>query len=101
MKLHCSPGSPYARMARMTVLEKGLGDRVEIVFVQTRKPDSPYYAINPSGRVPYLLRDDGLGFEESAVICDYLDGLDGKPPWVCPGERMCGSGDGWRRWRAA
>ncbi|MGE4219514.1 MAG: glutathione S-transferase family protein [Alphaproteobacteria bacterium] len=84
VKLHCSPGSPYARMARMTVLEKGLGDRVEVVFVQTRKPDSPYYAINPSGRVPYLLRDDGVGFEESAVICDYMDGLDGTPSLGMP-----------------
>ena len=79
MKLYCTPGSPYARMARIVVLEKGLEGRVEVVMAKTRTADSPYYAINPSGRVPYLVRDDGVGMEESALICDYLDRLDGKP----------------------
>ena len=79
MKLYITPGSPYARMARIVVLEKGLEKRVEIVAAQTRVADSPYYRINPSGRVPYLIRDDGVGLEESAVICAYLDHLDGSP----------------------
>ena len=64
MKLYVTPGSPYARMARIVVLEKGLEKRVEVIVAQTRKADSPYYRINPSGRVPYLLRDDGVGMEE-------------------------------------
>jgi len=79
MKLYATPGSPYARMARMLVIEKGLEQRVEVIFAQTRTADSPYYRINPSGRVPYLVRDDGVGMEESAVICAYLDALEGKP----------------------
>ena len=79
MKLYCTPGSPYARMARMVVLEKELGSRVEVIFVKTRTKGSPYYDINPSGRVPYLVRDDGVGMEESALICTYLDELDGRP----------------------
>src|SRR5438105_12348578 len=79
MKLYITPGSPYARMARIVVLEKGLESRVEIIAAQTRAADSPYYRINPSGRVPYLIRDDGVGMEESAVICAYLDHLDGNP----------------------
>jgi glutathione S-transferase len=79
MRLYITPGSPYARMARIVVLEKGLQSRVEILVAKTRIPDSPYYAINPSGRVPYLVRDDGVGMEESALICAYLDRLDGTP----------------------
>src|SRR6185503_12141705 len=79
MQLYITPGSPYARMARIVVLEKELESRVEIVAAQTRLADSPYYRINPSGRVPYLIRDDGVGLEESALICDYLDRLDGNP----------------------
>ena len=63
MKLYITPGSPYARMARIMVLEKQLQDRVEIERAQTRMTGSPYYAINPSGRVPYLVRDDGVGLE--------------------------------------
>src|SRR6185436_1886381 len=79
MKLYITPGSPYARMARIVVIEKGLGSRVEVITAQTRKADSPYYQINPSGRVPYLVRDDGVGMEESQLVCDYLDQVDGKP----------------------
>jgi len=84
MKLYVTPGSPYARMARIVVIEKRLENRVEIVAAKTRAADSPYYAINPSGRVPYLVGDDGVGREESALICSYLDHLDGDPVFDLP-----------------
>jgi len=84
MKLYITTTSPFARMVRIVVLEKGLESRVEIITAQTRTADSPYYHINPSGRVPYLVRDDGLGLEESALICSYLDRLDGKPAFDLP-----------------
>jgi glutathione S-transferase len=84
MKLYITPGSPYARMARIVVVEKQLEGRVELVVAQTRSVDSPYYRIAPSGRVPYLVRDDGAGLEESSVICHYLDHLDGKPEFDLP-----------------
>lgn len=84
MKLYITPGSPYARMARIVVLEKGLTSRVEVIPAQTSVADSPYYRINPSGRVPYLLRDDGVGLEESAIICAYIDQLDGTPAFDSP-----------------
>jgi glutathione S-transferase len=79
IKLYITSGSPYARMARIVVLEKGLGGRVETIAARTRVADSPYYGVNPSGRVPYLIREDGVGMEESALICAYLDHFDGKP----------------------
>jgi glutathione S-transferase len=84
VKLYITPGSPYARMARIVVLEKRLAGRVEIVAAQTRTVNSAYYQINPSGRVPYLVREDGVGLEESALICAYLDRLDGKPSFSLP-----------------
>lgn len=84
MKLYITEGSPYARMVRIFILEKGLQDRVEIVIAQTRQSNSPYYSINPSGRVPYLIREDGVGLEESALIMDYLDQLDGRPVLTLP-----------------
>src|SRR5437764_8005342 len=79
MKLYVTYGSPYARLARMIVIEKAIEDRVEIIEAKTRTPGSPYYQINPSGRVPYLVDDAGIGMEDSQLICAYLDGLDGKP----------------------
>ncbi len=84
MKLYITRASPYARIARIVVLEKDLASRVEVIVAQTRVPDSPYYAINPSGRVPYLIRDDGIGLEDSTLICAYLDHLDGAPAFDPP-----------------
>src|SRR5215510_1079006 len=79
MKLYVTYTSPYARLARIIVIEKALESRVEIIEAKTRAPDSPYYQINPSGRVPYLIDDSGVGMEDSQLICAYLDGLDHKP----------------------
>jgi len=85
VRLYITPGSPYARIARVVVIEKGLESRVEIIVAQTRLEGSPYYRINPSGRVPYLIREDGVGLEESSAICAYLDHLESKPVFDLPG----------------
>src|SRR6266702_5432310 len=79
MTLYVTFTSPYARLARILVLEKALENRVEIIAAKTRVADSPYYQINPSGRVPYLIDDSGVGMEDGQLICAYLDSLDGKP----------------------
>jgi glutathione S-transferase len=85
MNLYVTPMSPYARLARILVIEKELSDRVEIIEAKTRTVGSSYYQINPSGRVPYLVDDKGVGMEDSQLICAYLDSLDRKPlfhqPW--------------------
>ncbi|MBS0244399.1 MAG: glutathione S-transferase N-terminal domain-containing protein [Proteobacteria bacterium] len=85
MKLYITSTSPYARIARIVAIEKGLGDIIEIVPAKTRTPNSPYYAVNASGRVPYLVLDDGRGIEDSQLIASYLDQSDGRPkltpPW--------------------
>ena len=79
MKLYVTYTSPYARLARIMVVEKALENRVDIIEAKTRTRDSPYYQINPSGRVPFLVDDAGIGMEDSQLICAYLDSLDGKP----------------------
>jgi len=84
MKLYVTYTSPYARLARIIVIEKALEDRVEVIAAKTRARESPYYQINPSGRVPYLVDDAGIGMEDSQLICAYLDSLDGKPRFHRP-----------------
>jgi glutathione S-transferase len=79
MQLYVTYGSPYARLARIIVIEKALEDRVEIIEANTRTSGSPYHQINPSGRVPYLVDDTGVGMEDSQLICAFLDGLDCTP----------------------
>lgn len=92
MELHTTPTSPFGLMARIVILEKGLSERVPVIEAKTRTIDSPYYRINPSGRVPYLILDDGTGLEESQLICAYLDHLDGAPMLDHP---PLPSPDGW------
>ena len=84
MKLYITETSPYARMVRVMIIEKELQARVEISMTKTRMANNPYHAINPSGRVPYLARDDGAGLEESRLICAYLDHLEGQPAFDLP-----------------
>jgi glutathione S-transferase len=84
MQLYISPGSPYARIVRIVVIEKKLSDKVEVIAAKTRTTDSPYYQINPSGRVPHLVCDDGLALEDSALICSYLDEVEGQLRFVLP-----------------
>jgi len=84
MKLYVTFTSPYARMVRIVILEKHQQGHVEIIKAQTRKPDSPYYSISPSGRVPYLIRNDGVAMEDSQLICAFIDHLDGAPVFDHP-----------------
>lgn len=64
-------------------LEKDLADRVELIWTRTRNPDDPMLAINPSGRIPFLLLDDGTGYEDTDVIVPFLDNL-AAPPKLDP-----------------
>lgn len=82
MKVLTTLTSPYGRIVRVFIIEKGLEDRVETVPTVTRTPDTPVLDINPSGRVPTLIADDGTIFEESALICAYLDSL--EDPQILP-----------------
>ncbi len=94
MKLYITLYSPYARMARIMLAEKGLESSIETIIARTREIGSPYYKINPSGRVPYLVRDDGVGMEDSQLICSYLDHCKGSPKFMIPQGNA-----GWELWR--
>lgn len=84
LQLWITPTSPYARLPRIVLHEKGLGGVVTQHVARTRQPDSPFYAVNPSGRVPCLVLRDGTVMEDSALICDWLDELDGQPCFTRP-----------------
>lgn len=84
MKLYYTRTSPYARAVRIAVIEKGLSARVAMIEAKTRTAGSPYYEINPSGRVPFLVLDDGRSMEDSQVICSYLDQIAPNPVLCLP-----------------
>lgn len=74
MKLFTSPTTPFGRKAAVVVLEAQLGDRVETVFVAGNAvdPGTMPIDVNPLGKIPALLCDDGRTLYDSRVICRYL-----------------------------
>jgi glutathione S-transferase len=73
MKLIGSFSSPYVRKVRMVAAEK----RVEYDWIQ----EDPWQAgsalaeVNPLGKVPTLVLEDGTALFDSRVICEFLDGV--------------------------
>ena len=77
MKLYGSPFSPYARKARVLILEKKIP--CEFVNEDPWPADSRIPVMNPLGKVPVLeIGPDNYLFE-SALVVHYLDHIDGKP----------------------
>ena len=83
MKLYGSLGSPYARKVRILLAEKNIPH--EFIIARGSAPDSPVPALNPLGKIPTLLRDDGRALYDSPVIIEYLDSL-GSGPKMIPDE---------------
>src|SRR4051794_14745668 len=73
MKLFYSPGSPYARMVRVALIELGLDAGMEQEVVTLRDPGSALLPFNAVGRVPTLRLEDGTVLTESLLILNYLD----------------------------
>ena len=78
MKLYSLPLSPYAARVRGAIHAKRLN--VEIVAPPDDWRTSPAYrALNPIGRVPVLVLDDGTSLPESCVIVEYLEDAHPEP----------------------
>ncbi len=79
MKLYFNPASPFARKARISALELGLAERIELVAL-TLTPVQPHHGLrahNPLGKIPALVTDADEALYDSPVICEYLDALAG------------------------
>jgi len=76
MQLYYSPGSPYARVARVLVLEAGLAcEAVE----ETQFPPSEAAKVNPALQVPALV-DGARRLFGTRLIAEYLMGLPRPAP---------------------
>ena len=68
MKLFIATPSPFARKARVTLLEKQIPH--EIIVDNPWQPGSQVKGINPLAKIPTLVFDDGLvalGFSKSIL----------------------------------
>ncbi|MCA1926176.1 MAG: glutathione S-transferase N-terminal domain-containing protein [Thiobacillus sp.] len=73
MKLVTSLTSPYGRKARVVLLEKKLPFQLQVE--NPWLPDSAVPSLNPLGKVPVLVLEDGVSVFDSRVIVEYLDPL--------------------------
>lgn len=80
MKLVIATPSPFARKARIALLEKGLPHEVLV-----QNPWGASIEQNPLGKVPVLILEDGAVVHDSSVIVEYLETL-GTPPRLIPSE---------------
>lgn len=78
MILRFLPHSPYVRKVLVAAHELGVAERIEVVEAHVFDPETPLLAENPMGKVPALIRDDGSVLYDSTVICEWLDGEDGR-----------------------
>ncbi len=73
MKLLGSLASPYVRKVRVVLAEKKLDCQFELENVWAA--DTTIQAVNPLGKVPCLIMDDGNSMIDSRVMVEYLDTL--------------------------
>jgi glutathione S-transferase len=73
MKIIGSLTSPYVRKVRIVFLEKKVDLDLELENVWA--PDTKMSTINPLGKVPCLLLEDGEAIYDSSVIVEYADTL--------------------------
>ena len=87
MDLYYSTTSPYARLVRVALREKGLDGRVTPHLVDPWADDAELMRANPLVRVPALVTDDGQALTESLVIALYLETAHPEPALVPTGQR--------------
>lgn len=71
MKLIGSYASPYVRKVRVVLAEKKID--CDFVLGDVMSPEASISDVNPLGKIPCLLRDDGAPLYDSKVIVEYLD----------------------------
>ena len=72
MKLIYSVPSPYARKARVVLIEARLEGQVETEAIDPWADPAGFRGDNPLGKVPTLIRDDGPPLFQSNAVCEYL-----------------------------
>src|SRR5262245_6950376 len=75
MKLYTTPFSPYGRKIRAMLIEKEL--KFEVEMVDLTAAENPLRALNPLGKVPTLVTDDGEVHFDSMMLAEMVDAMPG------------------------
>ncbi len=79
MQLLANTTSPFVRIARVAMIEKGL--QIEPTIVDPWADDARLRAANAATRVPTLVLDDGTALTESLLIVQWLELTRPAPTW--------------------
>lgn len=72
--------APSPRRVRIFLAEKGIEvPRRQVDFANFEQFSDAFRALNPMGRVPVLILDDGTAISETMAICRYFDALRPEP----------------------
>ncbi len=92
MKLYGSPISPFTRKAMVVARELDL----KLTVLPRPEDAAEFRRINPLGKIPALVLDDGSVLIDSPVICEYLNHVGGGK--FFPGMSLWKENTG--RWKA-
>jgi glutathione S-transferase len=73
MIMRFSPSSPFVRKVRIAIALLGFDKDVTIERADTTDPSDSLRKMNPLGKIPVLMIEDGSAVYDSRVILDYLD----------------------------
>ena len=93
MKLYGTPISPFTRKAMVIAHELDL----KLEIIPRPENQDEFRRINPLGKIPALVLDDGSVLIDSPVICEYLNHVGGGK--FFPGMSLWKENNG--RWKAA
>ena len=90
MELYSIDWSPWVRKVRIAAIERGIDSNIKLIPADIGFADktlkiveSNLSTLNPSGRVPTLITDNGQSIYDSTVIVHYLDSI-GKEFSIIP-----------------
>ena len=90
MELYSIDWSPWVRKVRIAAIERGIESNIKLITTnigfedKTLKKfvDDNITKVNPSGRVPTLITEDGQCIYDSTVIVHYLDSIGNETPII-------------------
>ncbi|MBK6854346.1 MAG: glutathione S-transferase N-terminal domain-containing protein [Burkholderiales bacterium] len=109
-RCNCWPttNSPFVRIARTALIEKGIG--LDLTIVDPWADDARLRAANAATRVPTLVLDDGTPLTEAMLIVQWLEAITAvtlydyqqlryaDQPWLPRTPRLQALAEAWR-WR--
>ncbi len=101
MKIFEMKIAPNPRRVRVFLAEKGLLDTIEFEQVDLQKGENltpEFKAMNPMGKVPVLLLDDGNTIAETMAICRYFEELHPDPALLGTSAFEKAQVEQWLRW---